>query len=90
MAALTPSTVGRESIGSMTFIVAQFTTCATGDTWTSGLGSNVLAFNAQPTSGPTTQASAGATVAYSSTTGIFTLKPGEDGNALSLQIACRI
>lgn len=90
MAALTPSAVGRESIGSMTFIIAQFTTCATGDTWASGLGSNVLAWNAQPTSGPTTQASTGATVLYSSTTGVFTLKPGEDGNALSLQVACRI
>lgn len=90
MAALTPSAIGRESIGSMTFIIANFTTCATGDTWASGLGSNVLAWNAQPTSGPTTQSSAGATVTYSTTTGIFTLKPGEDGNALSLQVAARI
>lgn len=90
MAALTPATLGRENIGSTTLIVANFTTCATGDTWTSGLGSNVLAWNGQPTSGPTTQASAGVTVLYNSTTGVFTLKPGEDGNALQLQISARI
>lgn len=90
MAALTPTAIGRESLGSMTFIVATFSTCATGDTWASGLGSNVLAWNGQPTSGPTTQASSGVTVLYSSTTGIFTLKPGEDGNAMQLQVAARI
>jgi hypothetical protein len=45
MAAVTPATVLRESVGSMTLFIAQFaaiTSGATGDTWATGLGNTIV------------------------------------------------
>jgi hypothetical protein len=45
MAAITPAKLSRESVGSMVMFIAQFaaiTSGATGDTWATGLGDNIL------------------------------------------------
>ena len=44
MAAITPATVLRESVGSMTLFIAQFAaiTSGTGDTWATGLGNTIV------------------------------------------------
>lgn len=84
MAALTAATTRRESAGSMTFYAFTFTSVADGDTFASGLSTNVLTFNAVTNGNPSTQASAGIGITNSS--GTFTLYPGEDSLGAILQV----
>ena len=84
MAALTASAVKRESAGSQTKLVVTFTSINDGDTYASGLGTRIQDYVFQQSDNPTTQASAGSSVALSS--GTFTFYPGEDGAAGKLII----
>lgn len=87
MAALTAATTLRENTGSMTLLIFTFTSVLTGDTFASGLGTNVISQWYQMTS-ITTQASAGSSV--SNSTGTFTIKPGEDSNSGILFVLARV
>lgn len=87
MAAQTAATTVRESLGSLTLLIFTFTSVATGDTFASGLSTNVIGFWAQGTS-ITTQTSAGEVVSNAS--GTFTLKPGEDANTMTLYVLARV
>lgn len=80
MAAKTPSTIVRHSAGSQTKIVATFTDIDSGDTWASGLGSNVQDYILQRTDAPTSLTAA--TVSESS--GTFTFATSEDDIAVKL------
>lgn len=86
MAAQTAATTIRENVGSLTLYVFTFTSVVTGDTFASGLSTNVVSQWYQMTS-ITTQASAGSSVSNSS--GTFTLKPGEDSNSGILFVLAR-
>ena len=79
MAAITPAS---NDSGQGIFKIFKFTTCADGDTWTGILGAK--AYWAMGTGNPTTQASAGISVEYAPTTGVFTFRPGENSLACSL------
>jgi hypothetical protein len=72
MSVITPATVLRESIGSMTLFIAQFaaiTSGATGDTWATGLENKIVgAWAVATTAGATTP-----TVSWSS--GTVTVNP---------------
>lgn len=87
MAAQTAATTARESLGSLTLLKFTFTSVATGDTFPSGLGSNVFGFWGQ-TGSITTQASAG--FVSSNSTGTFTFKPGEDSNSLTFFVLATV
>lgn len=87
MAAQTAATTTRENVGSLTLLTFTFTSVVTGDTFASGLSSNVVGFWGQNTS-ITTQASAG--FVASNSTGTFTFKPGEDSNALTFYVLARV
>jgi hypothetical protein len=58
MAAKTPSSVARHSSGSQTKIVATFTDIDNGDTWASGLSTNVADYYMTRTDAKTTYTSA--------------------------------
>lgn len=88
MAALTPTTTLRESVGSLTALFFAFSSVNDGDTFASGLGANVVAFNVFTNANPATQASAG--VAATNSNGTFTIYPGEDGNSQMLQVLARV
>lgn len=83
MAAKTPSSVKRYNSGDQAKLVATFTDVDDGDTWASGLD-GVQDWVFQRTDDPTTQASAGVSVAESS--GTFTFYPAEDNTAGKLII----
>lgn len=87
MAALTAATTVRESVGSLTILVFTFTSVNNGDTFDSGLGTNIWHSWAQSGS-QTTQASAG--INFSRVLGVYTLKPGEDGNSAGLFVLARV
>ena len=54
MAAVTPSTLQRENVGSLTLYIATFAnTTDDGDTYASGLGTNVVGYWANGTDDPT-------------------------------------
>lgn len=78
MAAKTPNNVYRDNFGAENIIVAQFTstTLDDTDTWTQSVP-GYIGHMFQQTNNPTTQASVGVSVAYSS--GVFTFYPGENG-----------
>lgn len=86
MAAVTPTAVKRENLGSLTLITAAFASPNTGDTWASGVTS-IFDYWYQIQTAPTTQASAGANITLSGST--FTIRPGEDGKAGKLFILAR-
>lgn len=87
MAAITPSTLIRESSGSLTMYIATFAdTADDGDTWASGLGSNVVSYCAVGTDDPT-QAKEGIDVSNSS--GTFTFNLGEDNRSFILTVWAR-
>lgn len=73
MAAKTPSTVTRHSAGDQTKIVASFTDIDDGDTWASGLGTNVSDFYMQRTDAATSWTAAGLT----NSSGTFTFWSSE-------------
>lgn len=87
MAVLTAATTLRENVGSLTLMAFTFTTVNSGDTFDSGLGTNIWHSFAQAGS-QTTQASAG--INFSRSGGVYTLKPGEDGNSAALYVFARI
>lgn len=82
MAAVTASSTVTENIGSKTLKIFTFTSVDDGDTFASGLSERVFRYWFNQTDNPTTQASAGMSVAESD--GTFTFYPGEDGAALDL------
>ena len=86
MGAVSPSAIRRFNIGNASLVQAVFTSVDDGDTWASGL-TGVLGQLFGQTDNPSTQASAGISVAESS--GTFTFYPGEDGAAGSLFILHR-
>lgn len=90
MAAITPNTIVRESLGSLTLLIASFSagTADDGDTWTTGLGTNVVGFWSQDTENPTTQASVG--VAITCDVNVFTFYPAEDNKAFDVFVLTRI
>ena len=79
MSELTASAVNRYSAGDQTKLVITFASVTDGDTYASGLGSNVQDWYYVGTANQSTQTSAGGNVANSS--GTFTIYPGE--NALT-------
>ena len=79
MAAKTPSSIFRYSAGDQTKLVARFTDLDVGDTWASGLGTNVADWYFNRTDTPTTYT--GATVTESSGTFTFALIGGEENQA---------
>lgn len=82
MAAVTPTSVIRESFGSLTAHIATFAgTLDTADTWASGIPGIVCVIPIQNDSN-TTQASAGAGCTFSGSTITFVL--GEDNTAVNL------
>lgn len=81
MAAQTAASTVRTNLGAVTLLVYTFTSVATGDTFNTGLGTNLLWVWGQ-TGSITTQASAGVVISNSS--GTLTLKPGEDSNSLTV------
>ncbi len=86
MAAQTAATTTRHSLGDTILIRYTFTSVATGDTFVTGLGSNIVDFWGNQTS-ITTQASTGISISNSS--GTLTLKPGEDSNAWTIFVMAR-
>jgi hypothetical protein len=76
MAALTATSVRQVSAGDLSLKIVKFTSVDDGDTYASGLGTNVVAFKYQVTADPTTNTSSGCNVAESS--GTFTFYPGVD------------
>lgn len=75
MAAITPATVQKVSLGSNNLVIATFTTASDTDTWTSGI-TNVASFWTQTNGNPVTQTSAGS--AATNAAGVFTFYPGEN------------
>jgi len=87
MAVQTAATTLRENVGSLTLMVYNFTSVATGDTFNTGLGTNIFKVWGQQSS-ISTQASTG--ISISNASGTLTLKPGEDSNAWDIFVLCRI
>tara|TARA_R110000868_G_scaffold411521_1_gene705135 strand:+ start:1295 stop:1561 length:267 start_codon:yes stop_codon:yes gene_type:complete len=87
MAVQTAATTQRENAGSLTLYRFTFTSVADGDTFDSGLSTNVWGFLIEQTGNPSTQASAGISAANAS--GIFTLYPGENSLGATLFVFAR-
>lgn len=91
MAAQTAATSLRESLGSLTLHIFTFTSVAggssTGDTFASGISTNVVDFWAQAKTLNATQTSAGINVSNSS--GTFTMSPAVDAAAVTLFVLAR-
>lgn len=88
MAAKTPATVTIVGVfPGAKVIKASFTDLDDGDTWTPTSITGVVGQIAQDTDDPTTQASVGCAVAYSS--GVFTFYPAEDNKTVDLYILAR-
>lgn len=81
MAAITPTSVTRVSLGSATMVVATFSTVSDGDTWASGISAITTKWT-DMNANPSTQASAGFASTFSG--GTFTFYPGEDSLAFRL------
>ena len=88
-AAITPSTIRQEVLGSVRLIIANFAdTSDDADTWASGLSKTPpIAYWTSHTENPTTQASVGVAVNYSA--GTFTFYPAEDNAAFTLFVLIR-
>ena len=87
MAAVTPTSLTRDSLGSVTLVTGTFASgCATGDTWTTGM-KGVLKAWANMTAAPGTQGSVG--VGCSVSNNVITLRPGEDSKAFEIYVLLR-
>jgi len=85
MAAVTPTSLLNDNMGSRNLIVARFSgTVNDGDTWTSGI-SGVKYYWSQDRDNPTTQTSAGLGITESA--GVFTFYPSEDAKLFDLFVA---
>lgn len=84
MAAVTPSSIKRHSVGDLTLHIASFAaTTDDADTWASGIPGIVSVMACQAdTAG--TQASTGAGASYSGST--VTFHAGEDNSAITLHV----
>ena len=91
MSVLTASAVKRESLGSLTLIAVEFTSVnggsSTGDTYASGLGTNVVAYWCNCGTLPATQVQQGVNV--TNTSGTFTISPAVNSSAVTLFILAR-
>lgn len=84
MAAITPSSISRQNLGSVNLLICPFANTADdGDSWASGLTS-VIGFWTCGTEDPTTQAHVGVDVSESS--GTFTFYTGENDKAFTLYV----
>jgi hypothetical protein len=88
MAAKTPDSILRESVGSMTLFIATFSTndIDDTDTWATGLGSNILGVWANGTDDPT-QTKEGIDCAESA--GTITFSTGEDNRTGKVFVLAR-
>lgn len=85
MAAVTPTSIVRNSAGSLTLLSCSFAnTTDDGDTWASGLGTSVVSYVIQDTDNPTTQASVGVAATFSA--GTFTFYPSENDKSFDLLV----
>ena len=73
MAAITPSTVYRESLGSLTLMMANMTLSSSSDTYTIAAGSPVVSFWGQSNAGVALN---DPDVTYTQSTGVFTFSSG--------------
>lgn len=73
MAAITPTQVLRESLGSATLLIATITPTTASDTWTIDVGDPVVAFWGQSNSGSGRQEP---DITWAPTTGVFTFTSG--------------
>ena len=86
MAAVLPTTIKQESLGSLKLIIADFAnTVDNGDTWASGVKTIISAMISQ-TDASGTQASTGAAVSYTASTGAVTLQLAEDNSACTVHL----
>lgn len=87
MAAVTPSTLYRENLGSTTLYIANFAnTVDTGDTWASAIPGIMSVMGCQADA-PGTQGSTGAGASFSGTT--ITLHIGEDNSAVTVWVLAK-
>lgn len=88
MAAKTPDSISRESVGSLTLLKCNFSTTNidNDDTYTSGLSSNVFGFWFNNTLTDT----AAKEVHVSESAGVFTFSSGEDDITGDLYILARV
>ena len=84
MAAVTPSTTARHSMGDLTLTIANFAnTTDDADTWASGI-EGIVSVMANPAEDATLQSSTGAGASYSGST--VTLHLAEDNAAITLWV----
>lgn len=86
---ITPDKYYQDRLGSCRLLTAYFSagTADLGDRWASGLTVSPVAFWASDTDNPTTQASVGVAVKY--TTGTFNVYPAEDNKPFYLHVLVR-
>lgn len=87
MAALTTTTIYRESLGSLTLLIVPLTGSTTSDTWTTSAPLQVLSYWAQPNIGSTSTSVIDVT--YVASTGIFSFNTITNDGAFTLFILCR-
>lgn len=68
MAAITPTSVIRHSIGDLSLLIVNITTGSTSDTWTTSTNMPVVGLMTQPQTG---SAITGPDVTYTASTGVF-------------------
>lgn len=87
--AITPDAYYQDVLGSCRLLTAYFSagTANFEDTWASGLKTGPVAFWATDTDNPTTQASVGVAVTYS--TGTFNMFPAENSKPFYLHVLIR-
>ena len=84
MAAVTPTSVNKLSLGNVQGLIANFAnTTNSGDTWTSGIN-GILGIMATQADASGTQASEGCGVSFSGTT--VTIRLAEDASAVTLLV----
>ena len=90
MAAITPSTVYRESLGSLTLHIATFAATAdNADTWASGI-QGIIGIWANANEAPGTQTNVGAgAVLTTASSGLITLLMDEDNQAIKIFVVSR-
>lgn len=83
MGAITPSTVTRHSAGDQTKIVATFTSIDSGDTWASGLGTNVQDYYLSRTDAPAQNLTAAYVINSSGTFTFYSAENSITGNVIA-------
>lgn len=87
MAAITPTNVYRENVGSLTLLINNITTTTTSDTYQIGIGAPVLSFWCQSNIG---NGFDGSDITWNPTTGNITMTGGTTGiGAMILYILMR-